>query len=120
MPTYLWTEKTKAGSLKKAEMQATSMETIRAKLRSQNILSTRVKTKPKERSFKFGGDKVTEKDVVVFTHQFSTMIDAGEVGGVLEVILQRLANYKDKAASLKKKVKSAVVYPTSILTVAMQ
>ncbi|MBF0542205.1 MAG: type II secretion system F family protein [Nitrospirae bacterium] len=124
----------------------------------------------------FKGGKVEEKDIVIFTRQFSTMIDAGlplvqaleilaaqsdsknfkpiigviksevesgstftdalalfprvfsglyvnmvaagEMGGILDVVLQRLAGYMEKAAALRKKVKGAMTYPIAVLSIA--
>jgi type IV pilus assembly protein PilC len=48
----------------------------------------------------------------------TTMLEAGEAGGILDTISGRLANYIEKALALKKKVKSAMVYPGAIVTVA--
>lgn len=177
MPTYTWMGKGRNG-VQKGEIQAASIEAVRAKLRSQQIRVTEVKAKSQGSGFNpFSREKVSEKDLVIFTRQFSTMIDAGlplvqcldilgkqaikksfadtifkikadvesgdtfadalrkhpkvfddlyanmveagEVGGVLEVILQRLAHYMEKASSLKRKIKSALVYPSSIMVVAL-
>jgi type IV pilus assembly protein PilC len=46
-------------------------------------------------------------------------VEAGEAGGILDTILNRLAIYMEKAMALKKKVKSAMIYPSTIVTVAM-
>jgi type IV pilus assembly protein PilC len=46
-------------------------------------------------------------------------VEAGEAGGILDTILNRLAQYMEKAMGLKKKVKSAMVYPSTIITVAL-
>ena len=46
------------------------------------------------------------------------MIKAGEAGGALEAILQRLADFKEKSQSLKRRIKSAMVYPIVVITVA--
>jgi type IV pilus assembly protein PilC len=46
------------------------------------------------------------------------MVKAGEAGGALEVILQRLASFKEKAQSLKRKVTSAMIYPIVVIMVA--
>ena len=46
------------------------------------------------------------------------MIKAGEAGGALEAILQRLADFKEKAQSLKRRIKSAMVYPVVVISVA--
>lgn len=178
MPTYTWMGKGRNGPVQKGEIQAASIEAVRAKLRSQQIRVTEVKAKSRGSSINpFSREKVSEKDIVIFTRQLSTMIDAGlplvqcldilgkqailksfanmifnikadveggdtfadslrkhpkvfddlyanmveagEVGGVLEVILQRLAHYMEKASSLKRKIKSALVYPSSIMVVAL-
>jgi type IV pilus assembly protein PilC len=54
----------------------------------------------------------------VFDSLFVNMVDAGEAGGILDKILQRLATYIEKAEALKRKVKSAMTYPTVVLCVA--
>ena len=46
------------------------------------------------------------------------MIKAGEAGGALEAILQRLADFKEKRQSLKRRIKSAMVYPFVVIFVA--
>ncbi|MFP4107859.1 MAG: type II secretion system F family protein [Desulfonatronovibrio sp.] len=55
----------------------------------------------------------------VFDDLYTNMVDAGETGGVLDVVLDRLARYIEKAAKLKSKVKSAMIYPGVIVTVAV-
>ncbi|NLI80276.1 MAG: type II secretion system F family protein [Deltaproteobacteria bacterium] len=55
----------------------------------------------------------------VFDHLFVNLIGAGEAGGVLDVILNRLAAYIEKLAGLKKKVKSAMTYPGIVVTIAL-
>src|SRR2546423_14918719 len=47
------------------------------------------------------------------------MLAVGESGGVLDVVLQRLSGYIEKAAKLKSKVKGAMVYPVTIISVAV-
>jgi type IV pilus assembly protein PilC len=53
-----------------------------------------------------------------FDNLFVNMLAVGESGGVLDVCLQRLSTYIEKAAKLKSQVKSAMVYPVTIITVA--
>src|SRR3989454_5744610 len=53
-----------------------------------------------------------------FDHLFTNMLAVGESGGVLDVVLQRLSGYIEKAAKLKSKVKGAMVYPVTIIGVA--
>jgi type IV pilus assembly protein PilC len=55
----------------------------------------------------------------MFDDLFTNLIEAGESGGVLDVVLQRLSVYIEKAAALKSKVKSAMVYPVTIISVAV-
>src|SRR5438094_8265617 len=52
-----------------------------------------------------------------FDRLYVNMVKAGEAGGALEVILQRLADFKEKAQSLKRRVIGAMVYPVVIITV---
>jgi type IV pilus assembly protein PilC len=54
-----------------------------------------------------------------FDSLFVNMISAGEAGGILDVILKRLAGYMEKAARLKRKVKGAMVYPAITIFVAV-
>ncbi|NWF76133.1 MAG: type II secretion system F family protein [Nitrospirae bacterium] len=158
-------------------MTAASKEEVIAQLRKRNITATLVTEKTKKvRKIGFRGG-VKDKDIVVFTRQFATMIDAGlplvqaldilsnqvenrtlanslqqikldvesgstyadalkkhprifselyvnmvaagEAGGILDTILNRLAAYIEKAMKLKKKVKGAMVYPAVVTTVAV-
>jgi type IV pilus assembly protein PilC len=55
----------------------------------------------------------------VFDDLYTNMVNAGEAGGILDIILDRLAAYIEKAARLKAKVKGAMTYPTVVLIVAM-
>ena len=177
MPTFTYKAKVK-GKVQSGEVEAENEKAASAKLKKQNIRPTSIKKKA-EPSALFGPKvhKITTRDVVIFTRQFSTMVDAGlplvqcldilgkqsenptfgekilevksniemgnnlsdslrkyediwdqlycnlveagEVGGILDVILRRLADYIEKAEALKKKVKSAMVYPGAIVTVAL-
>jgi type IV pilus assembly protein PilC len=53
-----------------------------------------------------------------FDPLFTNMIAAGEAGGILDTILKRLATYIEKAVKLKSQVKSAMIYPVAIVTIA--
>ena len=55
----------------------------------------------------------------VFNDLFTNLVEAGEAGGILDVILTRLSNYIEKLQKLKKKVKGAFVYPTVVVGVAI-
>jgi type IV pilus assembly protein PilC len=161
------------------EIEADSRPAAVAALRAKGVVATSVEEKKAKAATagptKIGG-KVKDKDLAIYTRQFSTMIDAGlpiaqalqilseqsdskvlrdvttriandvqggatlaesfakypktfdnlftnmlavgESGGVLDVVLQRLSGYIEKAAKLKGKVKSAAVYPVTIIGVA--
>lgn len=178
MPVYEWKGKTKKGVIQKGEIEANNEDAVTLQLRRMQITPIKVKQKSKDlfENVAFLQPKVTEKDIVVFARQFSTMIDAGlplvqcleilhsqqenktfkttlkmikddveggstfaealgkfpkifdelfinmiaagEAGGILDVILNRLANYMEKAMKLKKQVKGAFTYPIIVLVVA--
>ena len=174
---FRWSGKTPKGTVQKGELTAGSKEEVIAHLRKQSIVPTSVSAKPKPAfSGAFGGS-VTDKDVVVFTRQFATMIDAGlplvqaleilskqtennklkqiitdvksdveggytyadalrkhprvfndlyvnmvaagESGGILDTILNRLAGYIEKSMKLKRQVQGAMVYPVVVISVAV-
>jgi len=56
---------------------------------------------------------------VVFDDLTTNMIEAGETGGILDIILQRLATYVEKAVRLRAAVKSALIYPVAVVSMAM-
>ena len=176
MAVFVYQGRTASG-VQNGEIEAPDRSAAVGELRRRAILVTKIaeKTAPKV-SFKFGG-KVKDKEMAIFTRQFSTMIDAGlplvqclnilaeqsesktlrsvtgqvarhveagstladalrrhprtfddlftnlvevgEAGGILDVVLQRLAAYIEKAAALKRKVKAAMVYPCAIIGVAL-
>jgi len=165
-----------AVGLQRGEIEAVDRTAAVGELRQRSILVTKITEKAGPRGASKRGGKVKDKQMAVFTRQFSTMIDAGlplvqclnilaeqsesgnlrrvtsnvartvesgstlaeslrkhprtfddlytnmvevgESGGILDVVLQRLAVYIEKAASLRRKVKSAMVYPASIVSVA--
>ena len=176
---FIWEAKTKAGEVKKGEMEASDVEAVNARLKSLGLTPSKVRKKTI-----LDGDitipgmgGVNSKDILVFTRQFATMIDAGlplvqcleilggqsdnpvfrkvifaiknkveggstfadalkdhpkvfdelfvqlcaagEVGGILDTILNRLAAYREKAEKLKRKVKSAMTYPSIVILVAI-
>jgi type IV pilus assembly protein PilC len=55
----------------------------------------------------------------VFDALYSNMVEAGETGGILDTILQRLSSYIEKNVKLQRAVKSALVYPIGVLTIAV-
>lgn len=60
-----------------------------------------------------------KKHPKVFDDLYANLVAAGEVGGILDTILQRLAAYIEKAMKLKKQVKGAMVYPMTIMSIAV-
>jgi len=54
----------------------------------------------------------------IFDDLTTNMVEAGEAGGILDTILQRLATYVEKAVKLKSAVKSALIYPISVISIA--
>jgi len=174
---FTWEGKTRQGSVQKGEISANNKEDVLALLRKQNIQPINVVAKPKEIKLSFGAPKVKDKDIVIFTRQLATMIDAGlplvqcldilgsqtenktlaktvnqvrsdvesgatfadalkkhpkifdnlycnmvaagEAGGILDTILGRLAAFMEKFAKIKGQIKSAMIYPSVILFVAV-
>jgi len=55
----------------------------------------------------------------VFDSLYTNMIAAGEAGGILDTILQRLSSYIEKAVKLRRAVQSAMVYPVAVLSIAV-
>jgi type IV pilus assembly protein PilC len=54
-----------------------------------------------------------------FDHLYSNMVAAGETGGILDIILQRLSTYLEKMVKLKSDVKSALIYPIAVIFIAI-
>jgi type IV pilus assembly protein PilC len=179
MPVFKYAGRNRAGAELKGEIEAADQNAAAAQLRRQGVLGATVKPKSKDLEFKIPGLRpgVGEKNLVTFTRQFATMIDAGlplvqcleilgsqtenktfagvinkvrtdveggstfaealrkhpkvfpelyvnmvaagEAGGILDTILNRLAAYIEKSMALKKKVKGAMVYPSVVVTVAV-
>ncbi len=175
MPTYKY-KTTVRGKVQAGEIEAEDEKGAVVKLKAKNIRVNSVKKKSESAFLGPRKQKITERDIVIFTRQFSTMVDAGlplvqcleilgrgadnktfgeaitkvkvdiesganlsdamrrhpkifnslycnlveagEAGGILDTILNRLANYIEKAMALKKKVKAAMVYPGAIVSVA--
>jgi len=181
MPKYAWEGKTGGGKEMKGVMEAPNIDAVINQLKKQNInpaVETIKEKKGVDLSMSFSlGTGVTEKDLVVFTRQFATMIDAGlplvqcldilarespsvgfrkvltkvkesveggttlaeglrkspkvfdelycnmvaagEAGGILDTVLNRLAVTIEKAAALKRQIKSAMIYPLITIVVAI-
>jgi type IV pilus assembly protein PilC len=174
---WVWQARTKAGELKKGEMEALDGSTVETRIRALGLAPIKVKKKAAELHLPRLSSGVGGKDLLVFTKQFATMIDAGlplvqcldilgsqmdnaafrkvifaikskvesgstfadslkdhpkvfdelfiqlcaagEVGGILDTILNRLATYREKAEKLKRKVRGAMIYPIIVISVAI-
>ena len=175
---WKWSGRTRSGEVRAGEMEAGDAEAVEARLRQMGIEPTKVRKKPTEINLAIPGiGGVTTKDILVFTRQFSVMIDAGlplvqaldiigtqadnpafrkvllqiktrvesgstfadalaehpkvfdelfvqlvragEIGGILDTILQRLGAYIEKNEKLKRRVKGAMTYPTIVLLIAV-
>lgn len=97
-------------------------------LRSLRILEEQQKKGPFKRIIGYvaddieGGSTLSEalgKYPRCFNRLFVNMVAAGEVGGVLDVILARVADFMEKAEKLKSKIKGAMVYPAVVMTAAL-
>jgi len=179
MPVYTWVAQTRKGRTLKGDIEAVDETVALSQLKRRKLTVKKIKPKPKDlfENVAFMQPKVTNKDIVVFTRQFSTMIDAGlplvqglnilsdqaenktfkrilkeitrdveggatlaealkkhpkvfdnlfvnlvaagEVGGILDTILQRLANYIEKAEKLKSQIKGAMTYPLVVVAIAI-
>ncbi len=177
MATFAYVGRTKSGSVRKGELNAKSRDEAVEQLRKQSVVVTSLDEKAAKDGFKLSfGSGVSDKDLVVFTRQFGTMINAGlpliqcleilstqsenatlkktvgevkaqveggatfsdslrkhpkifddlyvnmvhagEVGGLLDTIMGRLSKHIEKAMKLKGQIKSAMVYPASIVGIA--
>jgi len=69
-----------------------------------------------------GGTSLTNalrKHPLYFDDLFCNLVEAGEQAGVLETLLDRIATYKEKTESIKKKIKKALIYPAAVLSVGI-
>ncbi len=178
MPVFVWKGTASNGEIQKGEIEAQDEQAARRLLRQQRISLSKIKVKGKDllENIALFQKKVTPKDIVIFTRQLSTMIDAGlpliqglevlasqqenktfkkvlmdtksdveggltfadamkkhpkqfdrlfcnmiaagEMGGMLDDVLKRLADYMEKALRLKRKVKGALTYPIIVLAIS--
>ncbi|MCA9530232.1 MAG: type II secretion system F family protein [Myxococcales bacterium] len=176
MAEFTWEGRARTGEVRKGTMEADTADAVHNRLRAQQFSNVKVKKKAKALKLSFGSP-VSNKELVIFTRQFSTMIDAGlplvqcldilstqgdnkafndilkdvkghveqggtfsdalarhpkvfddlyvnlvdagEVGGILDTILNRLAIYIEKRVKLQRQVRGAMVYPLGVLMVAI-
>jgi type IV pilus assembly protein PilC len=107
---------------------ATLIEAGLPLLRSLNVLTKQERDKVMKKTIDKLADSVqsgsTFSDALalhpkIFNDLFVSMVKAGEVGGVLELVLTRLSEFQEKASKIKNKILSAMVYPIIVLTMAM-
>ena len=79
MPFYVWVAETRKGRKLKGEVEASDEKIAMSQLKRRNLTVLKLKLKPPDlfANIAFMQPKVTKKDIVIFTRQFSTMIDAG-------------------------------------------
>ncbi len=79
MPVYKWVAETPRGKIIKGELEAANERIVRAQLRRRRLKVVKIKEQPKDifENISFLQPKVKTKDIVIFTRQFSTMIDSG-------------------------------------------
>ena len=97
-------------------------------LRSLNVLAKQERDKVLKKTINKVADSVqsgsTFSDALalhprIFNDLYVNMVKAGEVGGVLELVLNRLSEFQEKAAKIKNKVVAAMVYPGIVMTMAV-
>jgi type IV pilus assembly protein PilC len=97
-------------------------------LRSLNVLAKQERDKLMKKTINKLADSVqsgsTFSDALalhprIFNNLYVSMVKAGEVGGVLELVLTRLSEFQEKAAKIKNKVLAAMVYPAIVMTMAL-
>lgn len=109
MAIYLWEGKNRKNETQKGEMQAQNDAAVRANLMRLQITPTRIRKKPKDlfENVKMFQPKVKEHDVIIFTRQFATMIDAGlPIVQCLDILAQQEENktFKKILAGIKESV----------------
>ncbi len=78
MPVFKYAGKTRSGTVQQGEIEATDRDNAMAVLRQRQVLVTSIKAKPKALAIKIPGmGGIKEKEIVIFTRQFATMLDAG-------------------------------------------
>ena len=119
MPEFVWKARTTAGNVLSGEMEEVNEAVVLTKLRRMNYQDIKVKKKPKDL---LGGlsilqPKVTTKDVVIFTRQFATMIDAGlPLVQCLEILSSQQENstFKKMLATVKNEVEGGSTFADAL------
>ncbi len=119
MPIYLWEGKNRNNIVQKGEMEASSEDVIRSNLNRLRITPTKIKKKPKDlfENVAFLQPNVTQRDVILFCRQFSTMIDAGlPIIQCMDILhsQQENATFKKMLKNIKEQVESGSTLADSL------
>lgn len=119
MPIYLWEGKNRNNIVQKGEMEASSEDVVRSNLNRLRITPTKIKKKPKDlfENVAFLQPKVTQRDVILFCRQFSTMIDAGlPIIQCMDILhsQQENATFKKMLKNIKEQVESGATLADSL------
>jgi type IV pilus assembly protein PilC len=119
MPIYLWEGKNRNNVVQKGELEAASEDVVRSNLNRLRITPTKIKKKPKDlfENVAFLQPKVTQKDVILFCRQFSTMIDAGlPIIQCMDILhaQQENATFKKMLKAIKENVESGSTLADSL------
>ena len=121
MPTFAWTGRSRDGKSTKGTMDAASEAAVMANLRRQGIQANKVKESGKglnaNLNISFLKQKITTKDIVVFTRQFATMIDAGlPLVQCLDILSSQQENktFKEVLLKVKEDVESGSTFADAL------
>lgn len=109
MPVFIWKGKNRRGQEIQGEIEAESREEVESKLRSQGVMPTKIKKKPKEIQISFLKQPIKIKDIVIFTRQITTMIEAGlPLVQSLEILSTQTENksFREVLSDIKVNVES--------------
>ena len=118
MPVFQWTAKTKSGEARSGEMDAPNKDAVEQRLRAQQLTPSKVKAKSSDLTFKMPGSSgVATRDLMIFTRQFSTMIDAGlPLVQCLDILHQQQENphFKKVLGAVKVDVESGKTFADAL------
>jgi type IV pilus assembly protein PilC len=77
MPMFEYTARAPSGQIQKGQLDAPSKDEVSAYLRKNRLILVSVREQPKQITISFGGKRIKTRDIVIFTRQFATMINAG-------------------------------------------
>jgi type IV pilus assembly protein PilC len=77
MPTFEYTARAPSGQIQKGQLDVPSKDEVSAYLRKNRLILVSVREAPKQISLSLGGKRISTRDIVIFTRQFATMINAG-------------------------------------------